>query len=694
MPDEADAEERVAPSRRRRWPRRAVVAGVVVVIGAWLGLCAYRMVQADHELRQAVAQSQQLRASLTTQELTSGGATPQLRQAAAEFVHAHDLLAGPLMAPLRWLPIAGRQLNSAIDLSGSAGRIAAEGTTALDQVHTLLNAPHHTPGQRATVVQNLASVVARLDTDVASANLGPSTGLIGTLADKRDTFADDLSKLQIQLNRARGATAALATLLTGPRRYLVLSANNAEMRAGSGMFLSAGTVTVNQGTLTLSTFTPTSELLLPTAQVPLSGDLAALWGYTEPNQEFRNLELSPQFPASAALAAQMWQARTGQHVDGVLVLDVGALSDILSATGQVTSDGQTFDAQSIIPFLLNGQYQGLSTNEQEAARHQRDGDHARLRDEDEGRDHRVRAAQVPDAEHHEGERGGVGGLEERGRRDQDHDAPVPEERAEGDPPLGAAAGAVAVDLVLADHQRRRGREGCDHGDEVEDVGDAGPGHHQRRQRRGHVAHVVPRLVGADRAVQVVVPDEPERQPGEERREEGLGEAGGEEGSVDGGVGRVDERREREVAGAHRERGPDQDEPRVPGAIEEEAHRWQEEEDAEAGQRRREADGSICPASIVEKVAQVRRADSAELGEEEVDRIQAVPTAGAGRRARARLLLSHREPRSNERSLALLAPPWRARSAPSVLGRRQNHSCCGRAARLTSATALLFWPGEG
>jgi hypothetical protein len=69
----------------------------------------------------------------------------------------------------------------------------------------------------------------------------------------------------------------------------------------------------------------------------------------------------------------MWQARTGQHVDGVLVLDVGALSDILSATGQVTSDGQTFDAQTIVPFLLNGQYQGLSTNQQEAARHQRDG---------------------------------------------------------------------------------------------------------------------------------------------------------------------------------------------------------------------------------------------------------------------------------------------------------------------------------
>jgi len=348
-------------------------ATIVVIVVAWLGLCAYRMVQADHDLRQAVARSEQLRASLTTQELTNGGATPQLREAATEFRHAHSLLSGSLLTPLRWVPVAGRQLNSAIDLSDSAGRIAAEGTVALDQVHTLLNAPHHTPQQRAAVVQNLASVVARLDADVASVNLGPSHGLIGTLAAKRNTFANDLSKLQTQLGRAKGASSALATLVTGPRKYLVFSANNAEMRAGSGMFLSAGTLSVNDGTLTLSTFTPTWELVLPTAQVPLTGDLASLWGYTEPNQEFRNLELSPQFPASAALAAQMWQARTGQHVDGVLVLDVGALSDILSATGQVTSDGQTFDAQTIIPFLLNGQYQGLSTDEQQAQRHERDG---------------------------------------------------------------------------------------------------------------------------------------------------------------------------------------------------------------------------------------------------------------------------------------------------------------------------------
>jgi hypothetical protein len=71
----------------------------------------------------------------------------------------------------------------------------------------------------------------------------------------------------------------------------------------------------------------------------------------------------------------MWKAETGTSVDGVLVIDVGALSDILSATGPVSSGGQTFTSQSIVPFLLNGQYQGLtSTEEVQQARHQRDGE--------------------------------------------------------------------------------------------------------------------------------------------------------------------------------------------------------------------------------------------------------------------------------------------------------------------------------
>lgn len=363
------------PRRRARWGWW--VLGIVVVVGAWLGICAWRAAAAYHELRDAENQAQQLRAQLSPSELSAGGATEGLRSAAGKFRAAHASLSGALFAPLRVVPVVGRQLTSAIDLSSAAATVSTDGVGALDQLHALLNAPHATGPQRAAAASQLAGVVATLDRQVAAVHLGPVKGLVGSLADRHNTFATELAKLQGQLQRAQGASAAISGMLRGPATYLVFSANNAEMRAGSGMFLSVGTLTARGGELTLGDFTPTGDLYFPTPEVPLTGDLANLWAAAQPNQEFRNLALSPQFPANAALAAQMWKARTGQRVDGVLVLDAQALAQVLSATGPVSADGRTFDATSLVPYLLNGQYQGITTDEQQSVRHDRDGDLAR-----------------------------------------------------------------------------------------------------------------------------------------------------------------------------------------------------------------------------------------------------------------------------------------------------------------------------
>ena len=49
----------------------------------------------------------------------------------------------------------------------------------------------------------------------------------------------------------------MAGILQGPERYLVLMGNNAEMRAGSGMFLELGLLTTSDGELHLSDVMPT-----------------------------------------------------------------------------------------------------------------------------------------------------------------------------------------------------------------------------------------------------------------------------------------------------------------------------------------------------------------------------------------------------------------------------------------------------
>ena len=43
--------------------------------------------------------------------------------------------------------------------------------------------------------------------------------------------------------------------------------------------------------------------------------------------------MSPRFPASAALAAQMWKAKTGETVDGVFAIDPIGLQALIEVSG-------------------------------------------------------------------------------------------------------------------------------------------------------------------------------------------------------------------------------------------------------------------------------------------------------------------------------------------------------------------------
>jgi len=90
--------------------------------------------------------------------------------------------------------------------------------------------------------------------------------------------------------------------------------------------------------------------------VPLEGDLADRWGWLGPNNEWRNLMLSPQFDVAAPLAAQMWVSAGNQPVDGVLALDPVTLRGLLLATGPVTVDGRRIGPDNVVDELLHGQY--------------------------------------------------------------------------------------------------------------------------------------------------------------------------------------------------------------------------------------------------------------------------------------------------------------------------------------------------
>jgi hypothetical protein len=360
-----------ARASRGRFRRRFLLVGVVVAVAGWGGVVALHLERADRSLRAGMASAQRVRNELSATDLTRDTAAADMATARGSFTVAHAEVSSLWLAPLHLVPIVGTQVRSLEDLSQAAQVITMSGGSALATVHTILATEHTTPAARAADIRLLAVTVAALEAKVSRVSLGPDHGLIGTLASKRDTFSADLATLQTGLVKAGGVTAALADVMTGPRTYLIAATNNAEMRAGSGMILQAGTLDLRSGRLTLGPVAPTSFLVVRSTFVRPSGDLAARWGFENPALDFRELLLSPQFAPNAALAAQMWQQRTGQHVDGVMTVDDAAVADLLAVTGPVTVDGTTFTSSSVTQELLVDQYAHLGTAAANAARHEK-----------------------------------------------------------------------------------------------------------------------------------------------------------------------------------------------------------------------------------------------------------------------------------------------------------------------------------
>ena len=315
--------------------------------------------------------AQRVRNELSAQDVTRDTAAADLAAASGSFTVAHAEVSSRWLAPLHIVPVIGTQVRSVEDLSGAAQVITTSGQATLATAHTILAAGPTTPAARAADIRLLAVTVAGLEAKVSRVSLGPDHGLVGALVTKRDTFSGDLATLQTGLVKACGVTAALADVMTGPRSYLIAATNNAEMRAGSGMILQAGTLDLRAGRLTLGPVAPTSFLVARSTPVRPSGDLAARWGFENPALDFRELLLSPQFAPNAALAAQMWQQRTGQRVDGVMTVDVAAVADLLGVTGPVTVGGTTFTAATVTQQLLVDQYAGLGTTTANDARHEK-----------------------------------------------------------------------------------------------------------------------------------------------------------------------------------------------------------------------------------------------------------------------------------------------------------------------------------
>ena len=334
---------------------------------AWVGGVALLLLSARDDVLEARDDLRDIRDDADEDTLLDPSTVAHLAAIEATLRDAGRKIDNPLVQPLRVLPVVGRQVRSVDALAAGAADVTAISAETLAGAQALVESADGAAGNRVQTIEGLAGLARDAGRSLAAVDPGPDQALIGPLREARQEFVEDVDELRTLLGDVEVGAHGLARLFEGPHCFLLFAANNAEMRAGSGMFLQAGEICFEDGRISLGDLVSTGDLILDRSAVEIpDADLADRWGLLLPNAEFRNLALSPRFDANAELAVEMWRSATGGEVEGVLAVDPVALAAILESTGPVEVDGRRYRAGNVVEELLVEQYEDFLDDDYDA----------------------------------------------------------------------------------------------------------------------------------------------------------------------------------------------------------------------------------------------------------------------------------------------------------------------------------------
>jgi hypothetical protein len=275
----------------------------------------------------------------------------------------------PLKA-LALLPKVGTQVRAARQMSAAAAQVGDIAYQAAVTARSQLDAPRSGPADRLRLIDSLRTDLARVGRQLDQVQPHAEGPLLGTLARARVRLVDKLAKAKAQVADGLQVAGALRTMLAGPRTYLILAGNNAEMRSG-GITTAAGLMHFDAGDLQTGAFISSFDLFLPDAnakRVSVPPEIKNLYGWMSPGQEWRTTDTSPNWPEVARIYAQMSAQSPFGPVDGVVFVDVVTLRSVLDVVGPVTVQDFRYTADNVLGQLLYTNYLQFPTADQTSSR--------------------------------------------------------------------------------------------------------------------------------------------------------------------------------------------------------------------------------------------------------------------------------------------------------------------------------------
>lgn len=334
--------------------RRSLTPGRIGVIVLALGLTfvGASLLYAGWSFRAGLASAERARAALRAHRLASAAA--EFAAAARDFRRSRSSLArlGPGAA---WIPGLGSSFRLAqAEAAGAETATAAARDLALllarlrDRASPLDLRPLSEEAPR--FVANAAGLAARLHTLRAAS---PGAWILPPLAGPRRELLE-LGERELRTLRALLAAAVLAV---PDRRYLLIVENPAELRATGGLIGAWGVLRSDAGKLRLTRLSRNTALPRPRVAVAAPADYLSRYGRFGANEGWVNANMSPDFPTSARVLLALYQAATGQRLDGVLALDAVALDGMIGALGPITAAGRRLTQSSFLATTLVESYE-------------------------------------------------------------------------------------------------------------------------------------------------------------------------------------------------------------------------------------------------------------------------------------------------------------------------------------------------
>jgi hypothetical protein len=351
------------PSSRRTSTRRVVrpatVIGGLLLLLVGLAVLAIPFLKAPGHAEGARTDLEAARDSLSAGDVEAAEASVQSARRHADQVQ--DAMQGFGGDVWSLIPVVGgpvsdvRHLGNALDHLTSAAEVAVQAWPAVNGDDATLFADR---GVDLPTLETLVGAVDEASThlDTAQVELGEvrnsSIGVGTRLGDARDEATEVLSPVAATARRARSITEVLPDLFgaRGERTYLLALLNPSEQRFSGGAPLTVVPMEVSDGQLEMGEARDTTD-----------PDLFRVgrWERVDGNP-FHNGKLrlststyAPDWSVSGEELLRGWERRTDQEVDGLVVVDIVALADMLRITGPVETEGYgTLDAGNFTATLV------------------------------------------------------------------------------------------------------------------------------------------------------------------------------------------------------------------------------------------------------------------------------------------------------------------------------------------------------